>query len=278
MCGIAGYCLNPKHYANISTSDLAGQMLYDIEHRGQHATGAAWINPHTGRRVISKAPTSATKFVPKAGERLCAGAPTAILHTRWATQGSPSNNSNNHPIPRGKIVLTHNGHISNDDELFKQLGVPRVAQVDSEAVAALVAFAAGKPWEILSEIYGTAALAWIKQHDPRTLHLARVNSSPLWIGQSNTGSLFYGSTRETVENAAIMTDCELDWTHEAAEGEYFKVRDGAITEYQTFKPAKRQTSYYRPSYSTDLDYMGSYRQRRADKYDLWWEDKDEFAF
>ncbi len=168
--------------------------------------------------------------------------------------------------------------------MFKQLGVPRVGQVDSEAAAALIAFADGKPWEILAELYGTAALAWIGQHDPRTLHLARVNSSPLWIAQANTGSLFYGSTQQTVENAAIMSDCEIDWLHEAAEGEYFKVRDGHITEYQTFTPRKYEPtnwwSNYRPasSYATDLDYLGHYNTRKADRYAKWWEDKEELPF
>jgi len=214
MCGIAGYCLDPKHYSRIATHDIAGQMLYDIEHRGGDATGAAWINPRNGKRVISKAPVGAGKFVPSAGDKLCAGATSAILHTRFATQGSKDIAGNNHPIPRGRIVLPHNGHINHDKELFKQLGVPRVAQVDSEAVAALVAFSKVKPWEFLTEIYGTAALAWLSANDSRTLHLARVNSSPLWLGQAHTGSLFYGSTQETVENAAIMSDTELDWIYE----------------------------------------------------------------
>ncbi len=122
--------------------------------------------------------------------------------------------------------------------------MPRVAQVDSEAVAALVAFSKVKPWEFLTEIYGTAALAWLSANDSRTLHLARVNSSPLWLGQAHTGSLFYGSTQETVENAAIMSDTELDWIYEAQEGEYFRVRDGRIEEYQTFTPSRRASYWY----------------------------------
>ena len=277
MCGIAGYCLDPKHYSRIATHDLAGQMLYDIEHRGGDATGAAWINPQNGKRVISKAPVGAGKFVPNAGSKLCAGATSAILHTRFATQGSPTQAGNNHPIPRGRIVLTHNGHISNDKELFKLLGVPRVAQVDSEAVAALIAFSKDKPWQALTEVYGTAALAWLTANDPRTLHLARVNSSPLWIGQASTGSLFYGSTQETIENAAIMTDCELDWVYCAREGEYFRVRDGRIEEYQTFTPARISHWWDMPEtsgkpakdkqeWTDELDYFGSYNQHRARKY------------
>jgi len=133
MCGIAGYCLNPKEHQRASVADLAGQMLLDIEHRGQHATGSAWINPANGNRVILKAAIPATKFV-QYNKDLCKNAQTAILHTRWATQGDPKDNNNNHPIPRGKIVLTHNGHISNDRELFKQLKVARNGKVDSEAV------------------------------------------------------------------------------------------------------------------------------------------------
>lgn len=263
MCGIAGYCLNPEHY--VDTASLAGQMLYDIEHRGYHATGAAWINPKTGKRVMSKAPLSATQYVPRMKDSLCLNAQTAILHTRWATQGSPKNNSNNHPIPRGKIVLTHNGHVSNDKELFKQLSVPRIAQVDSEAVAALIAFAGEHPTQLLPEIRGTAALAWIAQNAPNVLHLARVSSSPLYIGQTTNGSLVYGSTEQTIENAAIMMDDELDWSYSANEGEYFKVKDGMIVEHETFTPAKR-VHVYTPDYS------------RNAKLDEWWMQQEELAF
>ena len=231
-------------------------MLLDIEHRGYHATGVAWINKE-GKRAITKAPISASKFITtKAGRNVCKDATTAILHTRWATQGSPTVNDNNHPIPRGKIVLTHNGHISNDVALFKQLKVPRIGQVDSEAVAALIAFTNAPIAEALSRVQGTAALAWIEQGKGNTLHLARVNSSPLWIAQTKSGSLVYGSTKQTIENAAIMLDSTIDWVHDADEGEYFKVKNGKIVEHQNFTPFKQV-------------YTNNWRSSYYDKYDDW---------
>lgn len=258
MCGIAGFCLNPKHHAN--TTELASQMLLDIEHRGYHATGVAWINKE-GKRAITKAPISASKFIAtKAGQNVCKDATTAILHTRWATQGSPTVNDNNHPIPRGKIVLTHNGHISNDDQLFKQLKVDRIGQVDSEAVAALLAFTQGQhPADVLTRIQGTAALAWITQDQGDTLHLARVSNSPLWIGQTLTGSLVYGSTEETIENAGIMLGSDLDWSYSAEEGEYFKVKNGKIIEHQKFKP-----------YRSPFEYSNNWRKYTSTKHEDEW--------
>jgi len=241
MCGIAGFCLNPQAHTGASSSDLAGSLLLDIEHRGYHATGSAWISrDDAGKTKLNmlKKNISASTFVPQTGDALCKGATTAILHTRYATQGSPSNNDNNHPITRGRVALTHNGHIANDKELFKLLGVQRRAQVDSEAVTALIAFTAENyhPTEVLGQVQGTAALAWFNFTDgASTLHLARVSSSPLWIGQSYNGHIFYASTQEAVRNAAWFAFDEIEWEHNAQEGEYFRIADGKVVEFTTFK-------------------------------------------
>jgi hypothetical protein len=48
------------------------------------------------------------------------------------TRGSEANSRNNHPIRSGIIIGTHNGTIYNADYLFRRLGLPRYAEVDSE--------------------------------------------------------------------------------------------------------------------------------------------------
>ncbi len=62
---------------------------------------------------------------------------TTILmgHTRWRTRGSEANSRNNHPIRAGIIIGTHNGTIYNADYLFRRLGLPRYAEVDSELLS-----------------------------------------------------------------------------------------------------------------------------------------------
>jgi len=233
MCGIAGFCLNKGH--KVRPSEVASQMLLDIEHRGTDATGMAYISTRTGQKVVTKRAVPATVFI-QSGESRCKNVNTMILHTRYATQGSPKNSHNNHPITRGSITLTHNGHCQNDKELFKQLKVSRIAQVDSEAIVALIAYGKGTITERLEKIEGNAALAWVESKDPYTLHLARVRTSPLWVGQSREGSLFYGSTKQTVENASIIAECELDWVYEMKEGDYFRIVNGSIVEMLKFTP------------------------------------------
>lgn len=65
---------------------------------------------------------------------------SVIGHTRAQTQGTFRNNRNNHPIICGKTVGVHNGMIYNDDEVFRDIKdkVNRIAQVDSEAIFALI--------------------------------------------------------------------------------------------------------------------------------------------
>src|SRR5258708_7551026 len=107
MCGIAGASLSPN--AQVNARRIAKAMLLSIESRGRDATGFAFRDVN-GEFQIHKADIDATLFVK---HRLCLprNTRTWISHTRFATQGEPTFNENNHPILAGSVVGVHNGHV-----------------------------------------------------------------------------------------------------------------------------------------------------------------------
>jgi len=144
VCGLAGILIGklPKRRVRdvMGLADIFTKLLVLSEHRGPHATGVAWVK-RDGSMHVAKEPLPARQFVETAAYRDClAGvdAKTTILmgHTRWPTRGSEHNPNNNHPLG-DHCVLTHNGHISNADALFRRHNLHRAAQVDSEILLRL---------------------------------------------------------------------------------------------------------------------------------------------
>jgi hypothetical protein len=136
----------------------------------------------------------------------------------------------------GGIVGVHNGQLRNDDALFKALGCERLAEVDSEAAFALLRESRGQsPTEVLGQLEGSAALAWMQVDDEgrngnRVLHLARLSYSPLWLGQTRKGSTLLGTLRAIRLGAEAM-GTELTFQHEVKEGTYLRVRLGVVGEW-----------------------------------------------
>lgn len=235
MCGIAGYCLAPSERCD--ASKLSRRLLLGIEERGRHATGAAWRNDDKpGTVQVFKRATSASKLVHDHAHRITPNACSAVLHTRWATKGDPTNSLNNHPIVCDKVALVHNGHVSNDDDIFRRLNVRRRGQVDTEAIAALLAYGEGDVTDLLSQVSGGAAVAWLNAEDRNnTLHLARVSYSPLHVAQTKAGSLLYASTKQAVVRAAQKCKLELTFHWDVPERTYIKVKNGRVIEEQQIK-------------------------------------------
>lgn len=256
MCGIAGFSLAPDERCQPTT--IARAMLREIAHRGPDATGAAWVAPKTLDVYVQKEAVPASRFAP--GLNL-EGARTCIMHTRWATKGSTTNALNNHPIDVHGIVGVHNGVIRNDDAVFDLLDAERFGQVDSEAAFALLNYEAEMSiGDRLSLLEGSAALAWLTVDDEgksdRVLHLARVASSPLWIGQTDLGSTFFGSTRRTLVAAVSnVAGARLTFEHEVPEGCYVRVSRGRICEAVAMPQSTPVVGRARPSVMSDVERM-----------------------
>jgi len=246
MCGIAGFSINERDLAKINSRNLANKLLLAIVARGEDATGAGWVEEHNGVKEVfyAKSPIPADLFVEQ-NDFMAKRTPTAILHTRYATKGSPKNNDNNHPIviPDG-VIGVHNGVIVNDDDLFEDHGWQRIGEVDSEAIFQLITNME-KPLDELETLKGRAAISWIDTKDPHTLHIARLTGSPLAIGHTYGESLIFASTRDLLKRAVCEAKINLREIWELPEMVYLKVRNGKIV--------KRQNLDSRPAEPTDFE-------------------------
>jgi len=246
MCGIAGFSINERDRQKINSRNLANKLLLAIVARGEDATGAGWVEEKNGVKEVffAKAPIPADLYVAD-NDMMAKRTPTAILHTRYATKGSPENNDNNHPIviPNG-VVGVHNGVIVNDDDLFEDYGWERIGEVDSEAIFQLIANMA-HPLDELQILEGRASISWIDINDPHTLHIARLAGSPLAVGHTFGGSLIFASTKNLLLEAVREAKVNLRETWDVPEMTYLKVRDGKIV--------KRQNLDDRPNEPTDTE-------------------------
>ncbi len=195
MCGIAGYSLSPE--SPVDRTLAAQALLAGIAERGADAVGYAHRGP--GAAVsVHKQRTGATAILDRIS--VPQAATEALVHVRDYTKGHPTIAANNHPIRHGAVVGIHNGIIVNDEELFAQHRFQHAEPemtVDSEAIFALVD-AYGVRAELLEQLRGAMATAWLDERHPDSLFLARGIGRPLWIGQARR-ELFFASTRQALE-------------------------------------------------------------------------------
>jgi glucosamine 6-phosphate synthetase-like amidotransferase/phosphosugar isomerase protein len=233
MCGIAGFSLTDKDANSIDSRVLAGMLLINIEHRGRHATGAAWTETnedgiawfYAKQAVPAREFGPTIKQMPKHSRR-------ALLHVRYATTGSPNNNDNNHPIvvpseSGGSIIGTHNGIINNYESLMDDHQFEAVGEVDSQAVFHLIGRNDFTPID-LRQIQGSAAIASVSTDKPTTITLARLAMRPLVIAQTPSGSTVWCSEIDALNDALKVVGLETDFEMEVPEWHILTVEDGRI--------------------------------------------------
>jgi glucosamine 6-phosphate synthetase-like amidotransferase/phosphosugar isomerase protein len=251
MCGIGAFQIVNSE---VDPAKVARVLLRLLEERGRDAAGVAWHA--NGDTLICKDNCAGKELARRLQTSI---GNTGIVHTRWATQGSPTIEGNNHPIDANGIVGVHNGHIRNDVELLKMcVDYKRQAQVDSEAVFALLAHAPAG-WTLeqrVEHVRGNAALLWLESYDEtETLHAARLTSSPLFMAQTVAGSVVFASTARILQEVGKRCELQFEYMHELKEGTYMRCTAGMVTEYKELPIPQVQPQLFRHDYSKASKYQ-----------------------
>jgi len=241
MCAIGGY----YSVSGSPTPVRAIKSLWRaMEARGTHAAGLAVGWKDSDKPITYKAPKRAGKML-NVVKKYAKGKNTryVMLHTRFTTQGSVMNNGNNHPITNHGIVLTHNGVLYNDNEIFQLLNMNRVNEVDTEAINAALRHTT--PQWTLENIDGSMSIAWVDERDSMgTVHLATNGENPLVIARTKSNDIVWASTKSILEKS----DFVLRETFHATPYKVYTITpDGVIR------------SEYVSDFRCEPDYSGSYR-------------------
>lgn len=254
MCGIAGIYLNTPNDPKLPPQDereaFINGLLKGIEHRGQDATGIVAVQRASTQPWLEKADITASTFI-QYRRPLPEEARIVLCHTRAATKGSPTNLDNNHPVVYKTCFVTHNGHIRNDDDLFEDKKLERIAQVDSEIIPALIdKHGLDKVHLALQQLEGGFAIAAIQpEKHPDVLVLAKGRNSPLVYLETEQG-LIWASVRSAIKDAwkeVWGQSPSDDVFQELKEGELLYVEDGKIEKLE-FK-VKQYTTTTKSSWS-----------------------------
>ena len=225
MCGIAGYIVtNDGVVRKRKLKALATSLLLGIAERGKEAASYAYVHPQSGFVRIAKEGVSPADFVTIPGHLLSTGSHldmprVMILHARFATQGSPTENGNNHPLyTKGSgLCMVHNGWFTNEDEVAKEMGIDRDYEVDSEVYLKLIEhYARGAPVDTAIEkatqrLSGTSACAMIQAKRVDEVWLWRDNFGSLALVKTDFGYVF-ASTVDTLYRSLLGSLSAFDNT------------------------------------------------------------------
>ena len=141
MCGIVGYAGNVDAACG-KPLEVCLQGLARLEYRGYDSAGVALSAPGMDKVAVRKKAGRLANLVESVERRPMPAATVGIGHTRWATNGVPSDvNSHPHTSRDGKVAIIHNGIIENASQLRLDLqaeGYRFSSATDTEVAAKLL--------------------------------------------------------------------------------------------------------------------------------------------
>ena len=193
MCGISGMVAKNVSGFNSNHIDIFEEMLYAGGVRGMDSTGCFSILTKNQIKLVKQAANPGifinTKSYKEWKSDLIQKARIIVGHNRKATNGVISS-KNAHPFSSKKIVLVHNGYISNAKHLDKEI------EVDSESIITALD-SSQTPIDAIQKLCGAYVVVWYN-HDTKKLYLTRNKERPLFICQ-NKDFLYFASEKEMLE-------------------------------------------------------------------------------
>ncbi len=204
MCGIGG--VFPRLGVNFPTHNTR-RLFCLLQDRGSHASGFAVMYNDMDEPIVVKDAVASNHLGVKLYDYTVGKPKYVLLHTRYSTQGSTSNNGNNHPVIGHNQLVTHNGVLAfrEDDYIFSELkntdNVQRLHTVDTEAINAVLQYRGIT--ELLESIQGSMSCAWVDYTNVNEVNLFTNGGNPLVIGETVDGHFVWASTREHLEEAGF---------------------------------------------------------------------------
>jgi len=193
MCGMTGFFCWSSKRPDVAT--LKQLLLYQTP-RGTDACGMAFTED--GQIHIRKESMKPAEFIsavePALWARL-ANASFGLLHARNKTTGTLTSDSN-HPVHKWGWVVTHNGTIKNDDDLFTHYKEDRFADVDTAAVPLVLK--QGSSYEdslrYLSLLDGNATMVILNTQHVDRVTLVRLGIYDLFLFYDPSRAIVYWSS------------------------------------------------------------------------------------
>jgi len=221
MCSIAGYSLSTN--SNIQPRKLAKALLREMDVRGNQASGYAWQSS-TGSGIYKRDVAGAQLSM----KPMSRGTRVAVLHTRYATHGSTSDNANNHPVmsPDRSVALVHNGVIYNHNTVRGEIP-HKLPEVDSSVIPALLQ-TFERNTDSFDKLDGDASVAWLDDNDRLTLKVARISYSPLVVATLPDGSFVFASTEEMLLSALKSMRLKPTYLEKISERTLLTIENGSL--------------------------------------------------
>ncbi len=175
-----------------------------LTERGAQAAGAGIGTQGTTKRRRTRSATTA-HAVKSRLDKYCSEKTSWVMkHTRYATHGkNVMENAHPHAGPDKKVMVVHNGVVTNQDAVYKALGIESLGPVDSQAVAA--ALELGGIEKVVETCKGSMSLIWSDKRDPEgTIKFWSNGGNPLAFGRINDakdGAVVCASTMDILERA-----------------------------------------------------------------------------